>query len=1136
MAIASVRQKIQRSAPFRELKSELSADLYPEIVGSTGIGAAMVADFIARELGRNVLWIVEKDPYRHWQDVRSTIGDRALYFPAWDIEPYEHRIPDLDAVFTRLDNYIKLKIGEAKVVVAEPKALLFPVFPPETLDKLTIGLSVGDVISPERLTRMLIAMGYEREELVEFLGTTSRRGDVLDIFAPSHIDPVRIEFFGDEIESIRLFSSENQRSHEQLSEVLIPPANEWLKPFWLNGEPDSKILRRFVRREISTNMKRGVLSEIISKTLLELHFPGEIWLSPLFKPEPVLPLAHFPQDTVIICEEPEEIFQAADDLLERAEDHHLELSRESELHIRPEQIFVDSEYFERTLTGHDFLPIRHFQTEENAIDLGFRPVSAGFEGPVGFRRAMDQFRNKNLEIQIFLDNPYQLRNLEETLPEEEKAPADIAELSESFTHTPSGQAVLTGKAIFGRRRRTTPARRYREGSAYALPTGLEFGDHIVHTDHGIGIFIGTETIESGGLSTECLVLQFRDSEKLFVPVEDFHLVQKYIGGEHVQLAKLGGTAWQKAKARAKRGILALAGELVQLYALREIAKGFEFPPEDELSKALEDSFPYNETLDQLKAIEEVIADMESDKPMDRLLVGDVGFGKTEVAIRAAFKAVRGGKQVAILVPTTVLSEQHYRTFTERLHGLPISVDMVSRFRKPKQQREILAELEKGNLDIIIGTHRLLSKDVDFKDLGLLIIDEEQRFGVKHKEKIKRWRTKVDILAMSATPIPRTLYLSLAGVRDMSTIDTPPADRMPIYTRAVPFSDETIAEAIEKELARGGQAYFLHNRVGSIEAIARHLRKLVPGARFAVAHGQMPENQLSRIILEFLAGKFDVLVTTTIIESGTDIPSVNTILINRADKLGVSQLYQLRGRVGRSDVQAYCYLITPPYRTMTTKAKKRIKAVLEHSDLGSGFALAMRDMEIRGVGNLLGSQQSGFIEEIGLDLYAKMLSDAVAELKGQKPPRFSPVSTQVDMALYIPKEYIPSTRMRIQFYQRLYMAFTEDRIGAIKAEMQDLFGTPPVEVISLMVYLKMRVAASKVDLPLREVVLKKGRATFLFAKGWQPNLAKLDSAISPLELSIDFRRNPFELRFKLSGETDNDMLMMKRIAERLSKIN
>ncbi|MGC9314488.1 MAG: DEAD/DEAH box helicase, partial [bacterium] len=585
----------------------------------------------------------------------------------------------------------------------------------------------------------------------------------------------------------------------------------------------------------------------------------------------------------------------------------------------------------------------------------------------------------------------------------------------------------------------------------------------------------------------------------------------------------------------QRSIMALAGELVQLYALREISKGTQFPPEDELSAALEDSFPFDETRDQLTALADVFEDMESEKPMDRLLVGDVGFGKTEVAIRAAFKAVRGGKQVAVLVPTTVLSDQHYRTFQERLAGLPVEIDMVSRFRSPKEQKKTLKKLEEGNLDIIIGTHRLLSKDITFNDLGLLVIDEEQRFGVKHKEKIKRWRAKVDVLAMSATPIPRTLYLSIAGVRDMSTIDTPPASRLPIYTRAVPFSDETIAEAIEKELGRGGQVYFLHNRVGSIEAMAHHLRKLVPGARFAVAHGQMAEGELSRIILDFLAGKFDVLITTTIIESGTDIPNVNTILINRADRLGVAQLYQLRGRVGRSDQQAYCYLITPPYRRMTDRAKKRIKAVLEHSDLGSGFALAMRDMEIRGAGNLLGAQQHGHIEEIGLDLYSRMLSEAVSELKGQRPAHFVPVNTQVDIPLFIPKTYIPSTKLRIQYYQRLYMAPSTERLDAIKAEILDMFGNPPDEMVSLMNYLRMRVAASSIALPLREAVLKKGRATFLFDKKWQPNLAKLDSAISPLKLSVDFRRDPFELRFQLSGDFDEDMLTMRRIAERLAKI-
>jgi len=1134
MSFASVRRKIQQSAPFAELKRALQSVSAPELVGTTGVGEAIIADYLVK-MGRNVLWIPSGDAYQSWLDAKSLLEDRALFFPAWDIEPYEHRLPDEAIVFTRLDCYRRAKLSEPKLIVAEPKALLYPVFPPETFDEFSMTLRVGDSVSPESLIKRLTAVGYVREELVEFLGTTSRRGDVLDVFTPAYHDPVRIEFFGDEIESIRLFSAENQRSKETLEKVDILPPNEWLKPFWTKADESPDMIRTSLRKDLARKIPRDKIGDIVSRVAIEHDFPGAVWISPLFEPKPVLPLAFFCDNLTILCSEPEEVFLAADALLSRAEDHHLELSREGEFHIPPEEMFMDSERFEEVLTSRFFLPIRQFQTQENSIDMGFKAIPGSFEGPVAFRRLIGKYREDEIETRIFCENNYQLRNLEQTMPPEEAVPADIAHLSESFLHKPSKQASITGAAIFGRKRRTAPKRLYREGTIYALPTGLEEGDFVVHTDHGIGFFKGTDTVESRGFSSECLVLEYKDGEKLYVPVEDFHLVQKYMGGENVQPAKLGGMAWQKAKKRAQRSIMALAGELVQLYALREVSKGTQFPPEDELSAALEDSFPFDETRDQLNALADVFEDMESEKPMDRLLVGDVGFGKTEVAIRAAFKAVRGGKQVAVLVPTTVLSDQHYRTFRERLAGLPVEIDMVSRFRSPKEQKKTLKKLEEGNLDIIIGTHRLLSKDINFKDIGLLVIDEEQRFGVKHKEKIKAWRAKVDVLAMSATPIPRTLYLSIAGVRDMSTIDTPPASRLPIYTRAVPFSDETIAEAIEKELARGGQVYFLHNRVGSIEAMAHHLRKLVPGARFAVAHGQMAEGELSRIILDFLSGKFDVLVTTTIIESGTDIPNVNTILINRADRLGVAQLYQLRGRVGRSDQQAYCYLITPPYRRMTDRAKKRIKAVLEHSDLGSGFALAMRDMEIRGAGNLLGAQQHGHIEEIGLDLYSRMLSEAVSELKGQRPAHFVPVNTQVDIPLFIPKTYIPSTKLRIQYYQRLYMAPNTERLDAIKAEIMDMFGNPPDEMVSLMNYLRMRVAASSISLPLREAVLKKGRATFLFDKNWQPNLAKLDSAISPLKLNVDFRRDPFELRFQLSGDFDEDMLTMRRIAERLMKI-
>jgi len=1132
----TARTKIQASSPFAELRELLDKNTFPELVGTSGLGTALIVDFLVRELHRPVLWVVSEDSYTHWRDIATLLGEeRALYLPEWDIEPYEHRLPDEEIVATRLDTFTKLRTGETVAAVASAKALLFPTISPAALDENSITISVGDEIPPERLLARLIDIGYNREELVEFLGAVSRRGDILDSFCATHRDPVRIEFFGDEVESIRTFSAENQRSIEDIKRVIIPPANEWLKNFWKMREIELDNLRDQMLPGFRGRFDSQDEDELLSRILFDQHFPGEIWFSPAFSPAPCWPDAHLPENAIIVCEEPEEIYSVADDLLSRAEDHHFELSHDSELHLPPQELFIDSERFSERIRRHKLLPIRHFQTTENALDMGFRPILAGFGGAVAFRRTLERLKSEEFHPQILCQNRYQIERLGELLPPEESVAADVAEISCEFSHIPSKETIITGTTIFGGRRRTKPRRRYREGNISILPTGLNIGDYVVHTDHGIGMFLGAETVESKGFTSECLVLEYADDEKLNVPVEDFHLVQKYIGGEHTRLAKLGGVAWTRTKERARKGIIALAGELVQLYALREVADGHAFPPEDELSQALAESFPYAETSDQLRTIEEVLDDMEQPRPMDRLIVGDVGFGKTEVAIRAAFKAVRGGKQVAVLVPTTVLADQHFRTFTERLFNLPVRVEMLSRFRSPKEQRQIVGNIANGKVDIVIGTHRLLSKDVHFKDLGLLIVDEEQRFGVKHKERIKRWRAKIDVLTMSATPIPRTLYMSLAGVRDMSTIDTPPANRLPIYTRVVPLSNETIAEAIMREISRGGQVYFLHNRVGSIDAIARWLMDLVPDARFTIAHGQMPEKQLSKIILEFLAGNFDVLVTTTIIESGTDITNVNTIIINRADKFGVSQLYQLRGRVGRSDVQAYCYLVAPPYRKITTKAKKRLKALLEHSDLGSGFALAMRDMEIRGTGNLLGAQQHGFIEEVGLDLYSKMLSEAVAELKGQKPPHFVPVNTQVDAPLFIPKEYIPSTKMRIEFYQRLYMAPDENRISRIKAEMQDRFGTLPEEVSTLITYLRMRLAASKVNLPLSEVILKKGRATFLFAREWQPRLADIDRALSPLELAADFRRDPFELRFELSGKPDDDLLLMRNIAERLGKM-
>ncbi|MCK5832051.1 transcription-repair coupling factor [bacterium] len=1134
MAISAIRKKIQLSEPFKNLRQMVSEGNLPEIIGTSSLGSAILADYLVRELGKTVLWISNDDIYTRYSDCAELLGDEnVLRFPEWDINAYEHRHPSEELVATRLNTLLKLHRSNPKVISASPKSFLLPTIAPNSLLEKTINLSVGEDFAPEKLIDKLVAIGYEREELVEFLGTVSRRGDVVDIFTSTHRDPVRIEFFGDSIESIRTFSAENQRSRSKLEKVVIPPAVEWVKDFWGNSNPNS--LRDSLVKEITSHLSSVHIEEIIDRMSIDPNLPGSMWLSSIFEPRFGWIENHLPDDAIILCDEPEDLLNKAEDLLALAIKHHRELTREGEIHIEPTLISPDADAVEKRLSLCNLMPIRQFSTEESSIDLGFLPVPSTFEGPVAFRKGMDRLRAEDYNISIFCQNEFQLKRLPEILEEAEKAPAFTGNISSGFQHKFSKEAIITGWTIFGKRRKKAPQKYYREGSIYSLPTGLAAGDLVVHTDHGIGRFLGTETLESRGFSTECLVLLYTNKEKLFVPVEDFHLVQKYLGGESVPLAKLGGAAWTKAKDKARAGIMALAGELVQLYAMREMAKGYTSPKEDDLSNALADSFIYDETEDQLKVIEEVISDMERERPMDRLIVGDVGFGKTEVAIRAAFKAARGGKQVAILVPTTVLAEQHYRTFKERLEDLPVNIDMLSRFRQPKQQKKTLAGLVDGSVDIVIATHRLLSKDIYFKDLGLLIIDEEQRFGVKHKERIKQWRAKIDVLTMTATPIPRTMYMALAGVRDMSTIDTPPAQRLPIYTRVVPFSGKIIAENINLEIERGGQVYFLHNRVGSIEAMAHYLRTIVPNARFAVAHGQMKEGELSDIIMDFLAGKFDVLVTTTIIESGTDIPNVNTILINRADRFGVAQLYQLRGRVGRSDTQAYCYLIAPPYQKMSIKAKKRLKALLDHSDLGSGFALAMRDLEIRGAGNLLGAQQHGFIEEIGLDLYSRMLSEAVATIKGEASPHFNPVNTQVDVPLFIPKNYMPSTNMRIEFYQRLYMAPSEKKLSAIKGEIHDRFGSAPPEVLRLLTYLKMRLAASSIKLPLKEIILKKGKGIFLFKHGWNPSLAEFDRAISPLKLKADFRRDPFELRFELSGEHGTDLLLMKNISERLAKI-
>jgi transcription-repair coupling factor (superfamily II helicase) len=677
-------------------------------------------------------------------------------------------------------------------------------------------------------------------------------------------------------------------------------------------------------------------------------------------------------------------------------------------------------------------------------------------------------------------------------------------ISSGFGLLEAGLWFLSDSEIFHRALSRKKSRRFKEGIALSSYQSLQPGDYVVHIDYGIGRYRGLQTIMVDGRKRDCLLIFYAGDDKLYVPIEEFTRVQKFAGKEGAPaLSRLGTGAWEKVKARAKKAIMDMAEELISLYAKRQALPGHQFPPDSQWQKELEASFPYEETPDQEKVIDDIKADMMRTVPMDRLVCGDVGYGKTEVAIRAAFKAVESGKQVAVLVPTTILAQQHLNTFRERMAQFPVRIDMLSRFKAPKDAGAVKMGIKNGAIDIVIGTHMLLQKNIEFKDLGLLIIDEEHRFGVAHKEKIKHLKTQIDSLTLTATPIPRTLQLSLLGARDMSIINTPPRDRLPIVTEVALFNDRVVFEAIERELARGGQIFFVHNRVESIDAIYRYLKKLLPTVDIAVGHGQMPERTLERVMMDFLNKKHQVLLATTIIESGLDIPSVNTIIINRADKLGLAQLYQLRGRVGRSPRRAYAFLLVPPLKMLTEKARKRLRAIEEFTELGSGYHLALRDLEIRGAGNILGAQQHGFVEEIGFDMYCRLLEEAVAEIKhGGAAPEKVEMKIQTDLDLFLPESYVDDPDLRVDLYRSLSDISDIEKLSSFAEELKDRFGAFPEAVQNLLNLTETRIIAGK--LGVRKLAFRNGDLSLEFAQNRTFTKADIEGWHKRVELKMEFK--------------------------------
>ncbi len=997
-------------------------------------------------------------------------------FPAWDILPFDPMAPDSQLVQQRLDVILgTLEKPGRNVIVTSVKALMDPTLSREQLSRYLLRLQVADHIPPRFLMEQLLEAGYRPVHQVESPGTMAVRGGIVDVFPPNLTLPVRLEFLGDEIEEIRTFDPDTQRSVQRIQDVVFTPASE--APAMLHLQERLRMLdlsrcRPEVRDEWTASIQR-ILEGDLGTLEPSLRFAIMGSFASL--------LEYLPANTVILLDKAQQCYMVAQHIQTQATDRHQMLLREGELPGGLTLPIVSMEKWLKGIATRFSVAIGGWEALKPDLSVRLEPGELQPAPTIGqswqaLTRELDSAVTSGFTAVVASQHAQRITEIlhesgiEAVLAKGHLPPAAAGHvyvtstpLRAGWTSPMAGLLVLTDREILGESLRNTRATRRGSHGKEPWIDELVPGDYVVHVDHGIARFAGLTVMESNGSPREYLVLEYAEGDRLYVPTDQSHQVSRYLGpeGSTPTLTQLGSTEWARTTQRVKHAVQDLARELVQLYAARQLAEGFAYGPDMPWERELAESFPFVETPDQQRAIEEVLSDMQKPFPMDRLVCGDVGYGKTEVAVRAAFKAVSYGKQVAILVPTTILAQQHYHTFKDRLGPFPVRIEVLSRFRSQREQKKVLEDLARGSVDIVIGTHRLLQPDVRFRDLGLLIVDEEQRFGVRHKEKLKWLRLEVDVLTLAATPIPRTLYMSLVGVRDMSLITTPLPGRQPIKTYVLRYDEETVRGAIHRELQRGGQVFYVHNRVQTIHQAADRVLQLVPEARIAIAHGQLPEDELDKVMVDFVAGRYDVLVCTTIIEAGLDMPRVNTIIIEDADRFGLAQLYQLRGRVGRGSQRAYAYLFYDPCRPLAGRGAERLQAILEATELGSGFHLAMMDLEIRGAGNLLGAEQHGHLAAVGFSLYSQMLAEAVAELKGEMPTRSEPsVSIDLPVAAYLPTDYIESDLLRVNLYRRLAGLRSLEELAAFRDELVDRFGALPAPAENLIYLMKLKILSAE----------------------------------------------------------------------------
>jgi transcription-repair coupling factor (superfamily II helicase) len=1045
---------------------------------------------------------------REAEDLVTYLGDlldpsSVAYYPAWETLPHERLSPRSDTVGQRLAVLRRLRHpgtdptnGPLKVVVAPVRSVLQPQVK-GLADLEPVELAVGAEADLDDVVRRLAAAAYSRVDLVEKRGEFAVRGGIVDVFPPTLEHPLRVEFWGDEVEEIRSFSVADQRSLEPVGRLWAPPCRELL------------LTDEVRRRARELGERHPELAEITHKMAEGHAVEGMESLAPVLVDEMEMLIDLMPGDTHVLVLDPERARSRAHDLVATSEEF-LHASWAAAAGGGQAPIDLGAASYRsladvRALSlaqGKPWWSISPFGLDPDAAEVaadagavesrvvGIRPVEA-YRGDI--EHAVTDIKQwltsgsrvvllneghgpaeRMVEVLKEHDVPARLVETLDTEPEPGLVHVSTACLDHGFVDDEQCLAVLTGDDLTGQRSSTKDMRRMPTRRKKQIdPLELEPGDYVVHEQHGVGRYVEMAQRTVQGATREYLVLEYGSSkprkggapaaDRLFVPADTLDQVTRYVGGEQPSLDRLGGGDWTKRKNRARKAVRQIAAELIKLYAARQATRGHAFGADTPWQRELEDAFPFVETVDQLSTVDEVKRDMEQQVPMDRLVCGDVGYGKTEIAVRAAFKAVQDGKQVAVLVPTTLLVQQHFSTFAERMAGFPVVLKGLSRFQTDAEAKAVIDGLADGSVDIVIGTHRLLNPDIRMKNLGLVIVDEEQRFGVEHKEAMKRLRTSVDVLAMSATPIPRTLEMAITGIREMSTITTPPEERHPVLTYVGAYEDRQVTAAIRRELLREGQVFYIHNRVSTIEKAAARIRRLVPEARVAVAHGQMGEHQLEQVMVDFWEKRFDVLVCTTIVESGLDVSNANTMVIERADMLGLSQLHQLRGRVGRGRERAYGYFLYPADKPLTETAHERLATLAQHSDLGGGMAIAMKDLEIRGAGNLLGGEQSGHIADVGFDLYVRLVGEAVAEFKGDASAEEPEVKIELPIDAHIPHDYVPSERLRLEMYKRLAEVRADEDVTGIREELLDRYGEPPAPVTSLLEVARLRARARRAGL-------------------------------------------------------------------------